>query len=135
MKLEDIKGKLQESKFVVQTLDQHIVKVEKKFEHELNYIINLNNFKLQVDKDTYLTIKEVLILHIFWQLEDKDWVVDVVHNQMCAYHTLLEEEDLTWTTWTSMDYTQEANYKLFLGINGTLSNRETPLSTTYQNIS
>jgi hypothetical protein len=65
MKLEDIKGKLQESKFVVQTLDQHIVKVEKKFEHELNYIINLNNFKLQVDKDTYLTIKEVLILHIF----------------------------------------------------------------------
>jgi hypothetical protein len=29
----------------------------------------------------------VLILHIFWQLEDKD----LVHNQMCAYHTLLEE--------------------------------------------
>jgi hypothetical protein len=38
---------------------------------------------------------------------------------------------LTWTTWTSMDYTQEANYKLFLGVNGTLSNRQTPLSTTY----
>jgi hypothetical protein len=34
-----------------------------------------------------------------------------------------------------MDYTQKANYKLFLGINGTLSNRLTPLSTTYQNIS
>ncbi len=87
MKLEDIKGKLQESKFVVQTLDQHIVKVETKFENELKRTINLNNFKLQVDKDTYLTIKEVLILHIFWQLEDKD----LVHNQMCAYHTLLEE--------------------------------------------
>jgi hypothetical protein len=65
MKLEDIKGKLQESKFVVQTLDQHIVKVETKFENELKRTINLNNFKLQVDKDTYLTIKEVLILHIF----------------------------------------------------------------------
>lgn len=25
-----------------------------------------------------------------------------------------------------------SNYKLFLGINGTLSNRQTPLSTTYQ---
>lgn len=46
-----------------------------------------------------------------------------------------EEENLTWTTWTSMDYTQEANYKLFLGINGTLSNRLRPLLTTYQNIS
>ncbi len=34
-----------------------------------------------------------------------------------------------------MDYTQEANYKLFLGINGTLSNRLRPLLTTYQNIS
>jgi hypothetical protein len=43
-----------------------------------------------------------------------------------------EEENLTWT---SMDYTQEANYKLFLGINGTLSNRLRPLLTTYQNIS
>jgi hypothetical protein len=28
----------------------------------------------------------MLILHIFWQLEDKDLVVDVVHNQMCATH-------------------------------------------------
>jgi len=46
-----------------------------------------------------------------------------------------EEENLTWTTRTSMDYTQEANYKLLLGINGTLSNRLTPLSTTYQNTS
>ncbi len=86
MKLEDIKGKLQESKFVVQTLDQHIVKVETKFDNELKRIINLNNFKLQADKDTYLTIKKMLILHIFWQLEDKDLVVDVVHNQMCATH-------------------------------------------------
>lgn len=43
-----------------------------------------------------------------------------------------EEENLTWT---SMDYTQEANYKLFLGINGTLSNRLRPLSTPYQKIS
>jgi hypothetical protein len=65
MKLEDIKGKLQESKFVVQTLDQHIVKVETKFDNELKRIINLNNFKLQADKDTYLTIKKMLILHIF----------------------------------------------------------------------
>jgi len=94
MKLEDIKGKLQESKFVVQTLDQHIVKVETKFDNELKCIINLNNFKLQVDKDTYLTIKEMLILHIICQLKDKDLVVDVVHNKMNAYHTLLEEETL-----------------------------------------
>jgi hypothetical protein len=94
MKLEDIKGKLQESKFVVQTLDQHIVKLETKFDNELKCIINLNNFKLQVDKDTYLTIKEMLILHIICQLKDKDLVVDVVHNRMNAYHTLLEEETL-----------------------------------------
>jgi hypothetical protein len=46
-----------------------------------------------------------------------------------------EEENLTWTTWTSMDYPQEENYKLFLGINGTLSNKQTPLSTRYQNVS
>ncbi len=46
-----------------------------------------------------------------------------------------EEENLTWTTWTSMDYIQEENYKLFLGINGTLLNRQTPLSTRYQNVS
>lgn len=73
MKLEDIKGKLQKSKFVVQTLDQHIVKVEAKFDNELRPIINLNNFKLQANKDTYLTIKKMLSLHIFWQLEDKDF--------------------------------------------------------------
>lgn len=65
MKLEDIKGKLQNSKFVVQTLDQHIVKVETKFDNELRPIINLNNFKLQANKDTYLTIKKMLSLHIF----------------------------------------------------------------------
>jgi len=73
LKLEDIKGKLQESKFVVQILDQHIVKVETKFDNELKCTINLNNFKLQANKDTYLTIKKMLILHFFWRSEDKIW--------------------------------------------------------------
>jgi hypothetical protein len=89
-KMVDTKRKLQESKFVIQTIDQHITKVKVKFDDEFKCcIINLDKLKVDVDKDICLPFEKVLILHnSLWHLKHKVLTINLAHTTEHAFITL-----------------------------------------------
>jgi len=86
----DTKRKLQESKFAIQTIDQHITKVKVKFDDEFKCcIIDLDKLKVDVDKDICLTFEKVLILHnSLWHLKHKVLIINLAHTTEHAFITL-----------------------------------------------
>jgi hypothetical protein len=84
-KMVDTKRKLWESKFAIQTIDQHItkVKVKVKFDDEFKCCI------INLDKDSCFTFEEVLILHnSIWHLKHKVLTINLAHTTKHAFITL-----------------------------------------------
>jgi hypothetical protein len=81
-KMVDTKRKFRESKFAIQTIDQHITKVKVKFDDEFKCcIIDLDKLKVDVNKDTCFTFEEVLILHnSLWHLKHKVLTINLAHT-------------------------------------------------------
>jgi hypothetical protein len=89
-KMADTEKKLWESKFAIQTIDQHITKVKVKFDDEFKCcIINLDKLKVDVDENNCLTFEEVLILHnSLWHLKHKVLTINLGHTTKHALITL-----------------------------------------------